>query len=804
VVRIRLLGRFTVLRGEEEIPLSAFGGRLSRQLLRLLALQRGALIRKDVIAEALWPRRPPANTRGGIEVLVSRIRRALGDPALIRTGPGGYSLTEGRECWVDTEAFLAAAGDGCELLADHPADALASFRNALELWHGEPLAEDTYVEWAQQDRRCLSLALLDALDGAAAAALACGDATAASTWAGRATARDPLRETSAMLAVRALDAEGDPAGALAVFRAFRDRLARETGLDPSPGALELCQRILHRQPPPSPRGQPGGTILFPAEPGPFAGREEGRAAILPAAGDHGPRLAGLHRRERELLALLTVLGRPAPPTLLAQASGRALLEVLDGLDRLARAGLAQSGPDGWDRTHQPPGHEVTGALSPALSARAHLLLAQALEHRDADAAEIAAHLAAGGDRAGAAAAYAAAAALRLEQRSCDEAIRLAEAGLGLDPPATAQVSLLHARAEARSRRGLLPGARADLEAVLSNSADPAGRSRILAELAILEARSASLTRGEELVELAIAEAGNRPEALGQALAAGAVIDLPAGNLARARRRFRRASQLLERAGEVRGQARLLYWQAMIGYMAGRLREASAQLANLADLPALPAEVLRLWSPRATHGHVLAFLGDPQAGLAEIEATLAWAEAARYPAVRSECLWRRSEALAFAGFAGEAAASAEQALAIATRIGHAACTAAALRGLGIAWETAGKPDRAEEAFRHSVRAAEANPFFAAWASARLGACLARQGRPLEAAPHVQAALSAGPPLTRYEARWAHAELLAARGEDEACRAAATQALHAAESGGYLILLPRLRELAGFEGPPVRPA
>jgi len=795
VVRIRLLGRFTVLRGEEEIPLSAFGGRLSRQLLRMLALQRGALIRKDMIAEALWPRRPPANTRGGIEVLVSRIRRALGDPALIRTGPGGYSLTEGRECWVDTEAFLAAAGDGCELLADRPADALASFRNALELWHGEPLAEDTYVEWAQQDRRCLSLALLDALDGAAAAALACGDAAAASTWAGRATARDPLRETSAMLAVRALDAGGDPAGALAAFRAFRDRLVRETGLDPSPGALELCQRILHRQPSP-PRGQPEGTAMCPAEPGPFAGPEEVRAAIPPAAGDRGPRLAGLHRRDRELLALLTVLGRPAPPTLLAQASERALREVLDGLDRLARAGLAQSGPDGWDRTHQSPGHEVTGALSPALSARAHLLLAQALEHRNADAAEIAAHLAAGGDRAGAAAAYAAAAALRLEQRSCDEAIRLAETGLGLDPPTTAQVSLLHARAEARLRRGLLPGARADLGAALSNSADPAGRSRILAELAVLEARSASLTRGEELVELAIAEAGNRPEALGQALAAGAVIDLLAGNLARAGHRFRRASQLLERAGEVRGQARLLYWQAMVGYMAGRLREASAQLANLADLPALPAEVLRLWSPRATRGHVLALLGDPQAGLAEIEATLAWAEAARYPAVQSECLWRRSEALAFAGSASEAAASAEQALAIATRIGHAACTAAALRGLGIAWETAGKPDRAEEAFRHSVRAAEANPFFAAWASARLGACLARQGRPLEAAPHVQAALSAGPPLTRHEARWAHAELLAARGEDEACRAAATQALHAAESGGYLILLPRLRELAGL--------
>ena len=57
-VRIRLLGRFVVLRGAEEIPPRAFGGRLPQQLLRLLALQRGALIRKDVIAEALWPRWP--------------------------------------------------------------------------------------------------------------------------------------------------------------------------------------------------------------------------------------------------------------------------------------------------------------------------------------------------------------------------------------------------------------------------------------------------------------------------------------------------------------------------------------------------------------------------------------------------------------------------------------------------------------------------------------------------------------------------------------------------------------------------
>lgn len=761
-VKIRLLGRFSVLCGDEEIPLRAFGGRLPRQLLRMLALRRGTLILKDAIADALWPQRPPADSKGNIEVLVSRIRRALGDPALIRTGPGGYSLTAGPECWVDTEAFLAAADEGHELLADRPAKALASFRDALELWHGEPLAEDTYAEWAQQYRRCLSLALLDTLDGAAAAALACGDPVGAGTWAGRATAREPLRETSAMLAVRALTASGDQAGALAAFDAFRGRLADETGLDPSSGALELRQRILRGQPPPD-----------------------------------DPPVIPLPDRERELLTLLTLLGRPAPPTLLAQASGRVLREVLGCLDMLARAGLARPGPRGWDRTPQPADDDVMHALGPVVTARAHLLLAQALEQRKADTAEVAAHLAAGGDPAGAAAAYATAAALRLEQRSCDEAIRLADIGLDLDPPPACGSRLRRTRAEARLRRGLLADARTDLEVVLTNSTDQADRSRVLAELAILEARSASLARGEELVELSIAEAGDREAVLGQALAAGAVIDLSAGNLAQARFRFRRARQLLGQTGEPRGQARVLYWQAMIDYMAGRLREAAARLAHLADLPVIPAEVIWLWSLRATRGHVLAFLGDARGGLSEIEANLAWAEAASYPVVQSECLWRRSEALAFSGRPGEAAESAQTALAIATSIGHAAWTSAALRGLGIAWETAGHPGRAENAYRDSVHAAKAHPLLAAWASARLGACLSRQGRPLEAGPHVYAALAASSPLVRYEARWAHAELLAARGEDQSCRVAAAQALRAAEDGGYLVLLPRLRELAGTD-------
>ena len=106
--------------GPEEIPLRAFGGRRAQQLLRLLALRRGALVPKDIIAEALWPVRRPGDAGGNIEVLVSRIRRALGDRTLVRTGSGGYALTGDGRCWVDAEAFVAAVEGGRTRLADSP------------------------------------------------------------------------------------------------------------------------------------------------------------------------------------------------------------------------------------------------------------------------------------------------------------------------------------------------------------------------------------------------------------------------------------------------------------------------------------------------------------------------------------------------------------------------------------------------------------------------------------------------------------------------------------------------------------
>jgi DNA-binding SARP family transcriptional activator/tetratricopeptide (TPR) repeat protein len=1064
-IKIRLLGRFAVDRDGQEIAPREFGGSLARRLLRLLALRRGTLVPKDLMADALWPGDPPADPPGNIEVLVSRVRRALGDRTLIRTGPGGYLLADGDRCWVDVEAFLAAVRAGRSGLAVSPGEALTAFRAALGIWRGEPLPEDTYADWAQADRRHLALAYLEALDGAAAAALDSADVATADTpaaaeaacWARQAVTAEPLRESSVLLLVRALADTGNRAGALAAFDEYRDHLTAETGLEPTPRARQVRQRILagqsadgqaHPRQAPRPTRSCGSRALSADRGNPFLGRDEECAVLADAASGRGPRavlvtgpsgigksallaeaarrsgvpvlaaeafapdqdqpwslaarlvsraaawlpapitarlaepeasalaevvpgmtrppgaalggldehdrrafamqaavrliaavarprclivaddlqwadptsltllglllrrldgvslaaacrpdashgfdpaealglpaselaritlgplpacvirglfsdqplaeaiirqgrrtpftitevisalarqgaisrygdgrwrlrptrdaartkqvvaagmeqaagnrLAGLPSRWRTMLGPLALLARPAPPALLAAVTGTDLRTVLDTLEGLGSEGMTSQGPQGWAPSHELVRQAVTAAMHPAETARCHALLAMALRQSDAEPAEVASHLAASGDTDGAAKEYAAAARRQLDRGCHQEAVRLAGTGLSLDPGGRTRAVLLEVRGEARRRAGQLTAARADFTAALDSLDDPAARSRVLAQLAILDARTVDAVRGAELAELAIAEAGNQPAALGQALAAGAIIDLADGNLARARCRARRAAQLLDRAGDSRGSARLLYWRAMACFIQGRLREAVEQLDHLAHLAVTPGEMLRLWSPRATRGHALVFLGQAAEGLPEIEETLAWARAARYPAVVAECLWHRTEALVALGRATEAIEAAAEAADVAVRIGHAEWTAAAHRGLGIASEAAGLPGRAESACRRSLEAAQGSPLFRAWAAARLGAFLAGQGRPAEAAPHVQAALTGGTPLTGHEARWAHTELLASQGDIAACRAAAATALGRARNDGYLILVPRLGELAG---------
>jgi DNA-binding SARP family transcriptional activator len=312
-VRLRLLGRFRVFRGDEEIPAAAFGGRKVRALLRVLAVRRPDLVTYDALADALWADRPPADPAANLNVLVNRARRALGDTAAVVTGSGGYALGP---CTVDLTVFLdgVAAARRAGAGGD-PATARRLAAGALDLW-GEPLVEDADAEWARGPRDRLSRARVDALETAARAAAALGDQGAAAAYAADAVAAEPLRESVALLHAQALAAMGDRAAALGCLADLRRRLADELGVDPSPEVAELQVRLLRGEEParvgaPAPRLKPPGPEPAAFTDLPFVGREPELArlrAVLAGTGIaavRGPAGIGKSRLVRESVRAAT-------------------------------------------------------------------------------------------------------------------------------------------------------------------------------------------------------------------------------------------------------------------------------------------------------------------------------------------------------------------------------------------------------------------------------------------------------------------------------------------------------------------
>ena len=342
-VHLQLLGRFQVRRDGEEVPPAAFGGRKVRTLLRVLAVRRPDLVPHDALAEMLWPDRLPADPVANLNVLVNRARRAVGEPASIVTGTAGYALGAVGLDIAEFDAALRRARS-----AGSPAEVLAAASAALSLW-GEPLAEDTYAEWAGAPRERLRRARVEALELAASAALELGDPATATSAASDAVAAEPLREPAVATLARALVAAGNPAGALRELAALRRRLADELGADLSPPLQRLQLELLRGSvAAPSPVAAPARRPAFDTLP--FVGRDAELAELRTAIERReivavcGPAGVGKSRLVAEALggATLPVITARAFPGERAEAWGLARSLLAEAL--AADAGVADALP----------------------------------------------------------------------------------------------------------------------------------------------------------------------------------------------------------------------------------------------------------------------------------------------------------------------------------------------------------------------------------------------------------------------------------------------------------------------------
>lgn len=289
MVEIALLGPVEAWTDGNRVPLAP----LERSVLTLLALAEGTVLSTERIIESLWALRPPAAPRARVQGMISSLRRKIGD-ALVTRDPGYLLALPPAACDLKRCEDLARQAARAE-----PAEAAAKLREALALWHGEPLG-GVAVPGVETDRVRLAELRACLLEDCFEAELALGRHAELVRELVTAVAEHPLRERLTGQLMVALYRSNRRAEALLAFQALRGRLAEELGSDPCADVRDLHASILRDEgtasrPPAAgerrpERMAPGAgqrPAQMPAGVGHFAGRESDLAALTAALPEPG-------------------------------------------------------------------------------------------------------------------------------------------------------------------------------------------------------------------------------------------------------------------------------------------------------------------------------------------------------------------------------------------------------------------------------------------------------------------------------------------------------------------------------------
>src|SRR5215470_1250745 len=245
MLSIAVLGPVEVRRDGAVLPLPS--GKTTEVLVRL-AIDAGVPVRADRLIDDLWADVAATTGRNTLQSKVSQLRRALGVPGVITSGPGGYVLDvePGR---VDALRVVTLATTASDLRQDGDLAGAAELSGeALALFRGDVLVDAGDGPWLHPHRARLEEVRLGLLEDHFAARVelrAGGDVT------GQLEALvqlHPMREGLWHSLITALYRNGRQADALAAYGRVRDILAEELGLDPGRELQALETSVLQQVP----------------------------------------------------------------------------------------------------------------------------------------------------------------------------------------------------------------------------------------------------------------------------------------------------------------------------------------------------------------------------------------------------------------------------------------------------------------------------------------------------------------------------------------------------------------------------
>ncbi len=252
-LEVRTLGRFALLCGCGALPHARWPRKQALTLVKILVTLRGRPVHRERLIECLWPDVEERQGRERLKVTVYFLRRELRraglDGDILETSGESYLLVPDR-LQVDADLFeerierarrLASSGRG--------AAARTLYEEAEGLYRGDYLEEDLYADWCAEERERLREVYLDALGQLADLCAAGGDHAAAVHVCRKALAQEPCRESFHRALMRSLLAQGRRDEAVAQYRACRELLRDELGVEPMRETRALFERILRSEEP---------------------------------------------------------------------------------------------------------------------------------------------------------------------------------------------------------------------------------------------------------------------------------------------------------------------------------------------------------------------------------------------------------------------------------------------------------------------------------------------------------------------------------------------------------------------------
>jgi LuxR family maltose regulon positive regulatory protein len=169
-LRLQTLGRFRLWRGDLLVEEKEWEGHQPQLLFKAIIAHGGQGISKDVLMEVLWPEADPLMTEKTFKVNLHRLRKVL-EPTMDKTFGSSYVHLKANLvsldpelCQVDVDEFLSLykKGEQREDQGDIKT-AIGFYKNALELYGGDFLAEELYHSWVEEKRQQLRGKFLDLL-----------------------------------------------------------------------------------------------------------------------------------------------------------------------------------------------------------------------------------------------------------------------------------------------------------------------------------------------------------------------------------------------------------------------------------------------------------------------------------------------------------------------------------------------------------------------------------------------------------------------------------------------------------------